>query len=175
MTTKTIFLDRDGVINKEINYLYKIEEFEFIDGVFEACKYLINLNYQIIIVTNQSGIARGYYSERDYQILNTWMLAQFKKNNIIIFDTFHCPHLPNSNCNCRKPKPGMFLEAKYKHNIDMKKSWLIGDKEVDIISANNSGISNTILVRSGHKINELNSNAKYILDSIYNASQVIVN
>jgi len=175
MTTKTIFLDRDGVINKEINYLYKIEEFEFIDGVFEACKYLINLNYQIIIVTNQSGIARGYYSERDYQILNTWMLAQFKKNNIIIFDIFHCPHLPNSNCNCRKPKPGMFLEAKYKHNIDMKKSWLIGDKEVDIISANNSGISNTILVRSGHKINELNSNAKYILDSIYNASQVIVN
>ena len=175
MTTKTIFLDRDGVINKEINYLYKIEEFEFIDGVFEACKYLINLNYQIIIVTNQSGIARGYYSERDYQILNTWMLAQFKKNNIIIFDIFHCPHLPNSNCNCRKPKPGMFLEAKYKHNIDMKKSWLIGDKEVDIISANNSGISNTILVRSGHKINELNSNALYILDSIYNASQVIVN
>jgi len=175
MTTKTIFLDRDGVINKEINYLYKIEEFEFIDGVFEACKYLINLNYQIIIVTNQSGIARGYYSERDYQILNTWMLAQFKKNNIIIFDIFHCPHLPDSNCNCRKPKPGMFLEAKYKHNIDMKKSWLIGDKEVDIISANNSGISNTILVRSGHKINELNSNAKYILDSICNASQVIVN
>ena len=175
MTLKTIFLDRDGVINKEVNYLHKIEDFEFIDGVFETCQYLENLNYKIIIITNQSGISRGYYSEKDFQIITNWMISEFKKNDINILDVFHCPHLPESNCNCRKPKPGMFLEAKYKYDIDIENSWLIGDKEVDIIAANSAGITNTILVKSGHKINEADSNAKYILDSIHQSNQVITN
>jgi len=175
MSIKTIFLDRDGVINKEINYLHKIEDFEFIDGVFETCRYLISLDYQIIVITNQSGISRGYYTEKDFQIITEWMIAEFQKNDIIILDIFHCPHLPNSNCNCRKPKPGMLLDAKYKHNIDMQNSWLIGDKEIDIIAANSSGITNTILVKSGHKINEVDSNAKYFLDSIQQSKQVILN
>ena len=175
MSIKTIFLDRDGVINKEINYLHKIDDFEFIDGVFETCQYLISLDCQIIVITNQSGISRGYYTEKDFQIITEWMIAEFQKNDIIILDIFHCPHLPNSNCNCRKPKPGMLLDAKYKHNIDMQNSWLIGDKEIDIIAANSSGITNTILVKSGHKINEVDSNAKYFLDSIQQSQQVILN
>ena len=175
MTIKTIFLDRDGVINKEINYLNKIDDFEFLDGVFETCQYLISLNYKIIIITNQSGIARGYYTVNDFQIITNWMITQFKKNAVNILDVFHCPHFPDSNCNCRKPKPGMLLEAKYKHNIDMQNSWLIGDREVDIIAANSSGITNTILVKSGHKINEVDSNAKYILESIHQSNEVIIN
>jgi len=175
MTIKTIFLDRDGVINKEINYLHKIKDFEFINGIFEACQYFKNLNYKIIIITNQSGISRGYYTENDFQIITNWMIAQFKKNDINILDVFHCPHTPNSNCNCRKPMPGMLLEAKYKHNINMKNSWMIGDKEADIIAANTAGITNTILVRSGHKINKADSNAKYILDSIDQSNKVIIN
>ena len=175
MSIKTIFLDRDGVINKEINYLHKIDDFEFIDGVFETCQYLISLGYKIIVITNQSGIARGYYTANDFQIITDWMIAQFKKNGVNILDVFHCPHLPHSNCNCRKPMPGMLLDAKYKHDIDMQNSWLIGDKENDIIAANSSGITNTILVKSGHKINELDSNAKYILESIYQSNEVIIN
>ena len=173
MSIKTIFLDRDGVINKEINYLHKIDNFEFIDGVFQACQYLISLGYKIIIITNQSGISRGYYTENDFKIITDWMKAEFKKNDITIFDIFHCPHLPDSNCNCRKPKPGMLLEAKYKHNIDMQNSWVIGDKEDDIKAANHAGIKNTILVRSGHKIDESNSNALQIIDSIKNIYEVI--
>ena len=175
MSIKTIFLDRDGVINKEKNYLYKIDDFEFIDGVFEACQHLINLDYKIIIITNQSGIARGYYSANDFQIITNWMIAEFKKNNVDILDVFHCPHSPSSNCDCRKPKPGMFIEAKNKHNIDMLKSWMIGDSERDIRAANLAGIKNTILVRSGHKINESNSNAMFFLDSINKTNQIIVN
>ena len=73
MAIKTIFLDRDGVINKEINYLYKIKDFKFIEGVFDSCKLFEKLEYRIIIITNQSGISRGFYTERDYQILTTWM------------------------------------------------------------------------------------------------------
>ena len=174
MAIKTIFLDRDGVINKEINYLHRIDDFKFIDGIFDACQHLISLGYKIIVVTNQSGIERGYFTKNDYEIIMNWMLTQFNKNGINILDVFHCPHLPDSNCKCRKPMPGMLLDAKAKYDIDMENSWLIGDKENDIIAANNSGISNTILVKSGHQINIKTSNAKYILDSIHQASQVII-
>ena len=173
MTIKTIFLDRDGVINKEINYLHKIEDFEFINGVFEACQYLENLNYKIIITTNQSGISRGYYTENDFQKITKWMLSQFNNNNIDILDVIHCPHLPSDFCDCRKPKPGMLLSAETKHNIDMENSWMIGDKENDIKAANNAGIINTILVKSGHEIDELNSKSKFILDSIKDIHQAI--
>ena len=173
MTIKTIFLDRDGVINKEINYLHKIEDFEFINGVFEACQYLESLNYKIIITTNQSGISRGYYTENDFQKITKWMLSQFNNNNIDILDVIHCPHLPSDFCDCRKPKPGMLLSAKTKHNIDMENSWIIGDRENDIQAANNAGIINTILVKSGHEIDEINSNSKFTLDSIKDVHQAI--
>ena len=173
MATKTIFLDRDGVINKEKNYLYKIESFEFINGVFYSCQYLEGLNYKIIITTNQSVISRGYYTESDFQKLTKWMLGQFNNNNIDILDVIHCPHLPSDFCDCRKPKPGMLLSAKTKHNIDMENSWMIGDKENDIQAAHNAGIRNTILVNSGHEIDELNSNSKFILNSIKDIHEVI--
>jgi D-glycero-D-manno-heptose 1,7-bisphosphate phosphatase len=173
MPIKTIFLDRDGVINKEIKYLHKIKDFEFIDGIFESCKYLKSLGYKIIIITNQSGISRGYFTKNDFQIITNWMIDQFNNNDIKILDVLYCPHLPNTKCNCRKPKPGMLFEAKKKHNINMNKSWLIGDKETDIIAANNAGINNTILVKSGHKINEKETNAKFILGSVSTLKNVI--
>ena len=173
MSIKTIFLDRDGVINKDINYLHKIDDFEFIDGIFDACLYFQSLGYKIIIITNQSGISRGYYSHSDYQKVTQWMLDQFKYKNINILDIFHCPHGPDSTCNCRKPKPGMFLNAKTKYNINMKNSWMIGDKEADVIAANAAGIDNTILVRSVHRIDESNSEASFFLDSIQQSKQII--
>jgi D-glycero-D-manno-heptose 1,7-bisphosphate phosphatase len=175
MATKTIFLDRDGVINKEVGYLHKIQDFEFIDGVFEACLYFQSLNYQIIIVTNQSGICRGYYDEDTFHVVNNWMLNQFKDQGVNILGVFFCPHAPESRCDCRKPKPGMFNQANDKYSIDMKKSWMIGDKEADIQAANAAGIQNTVLVKSGHEIDENNSNAKFILDSIKQVSTVIKN
>ena len=173
MPIKTIFLDRDGVINKEVNYLNKIDDFEFIDGIFDVCLYFQNLGYKIIIVTNQSGIYRGFFTEHDYQKVTQWMLNQFANEDINILDTFHCPHGPDSTCNCRKPKPGMFLNAKTKYNINMKNSWMIGDKEVDMIAANAAGIDNTILVRSGHRIDESNSRASFFLNSIQQSKQII--
>jgi len=173
MQPKAIFLDRDGVINKEKNYLYKKEDFEFIDGVFDACKYFQKLGYQLIVVTNQSGIARGYYQEEDFQKLTQWMLGQFINQGLRILDVFFCPHGPESTCNCRKPKPGMLLEARGKYNIDMKNSWMIGDKEADVRAANAAGIENTILVKTGHDIDEANSDAKFILKSMQDTIEII--
>ena len=173
MTIKTIFLDRDGVINKEVEYLFRISDFEFIEGVFNACLYFQQLDYKIIIISNQSGIARGYYTKSDYQKITEWMLNQFNIKGISILDILYCPHGPESSCDCRKPKPGMLIEAEYKYNISMKDSWMIGDKETDIKAANLAGITNTILVRSGQLIDESNTNSKFIVDSIKQSSEVI--
>ncbi len=169
---KAIFLDRDGVINIDKHYLYKIIDFEFIDGVFEALLYLQKLNYKLIIVSNQSGINRGFYQEADYQKLNSWLLQEFKKYNINVTSYF-CPHIDSDNCNCRKPKSGMLLNAQKHHNIDFSTSIMIGDKESDITSANNVGIQTTILVTTRKDINKTNSNAKFILKSIKYIQTVI--
>ena len=175
MAIKTIFLDRDGVINKEVNYLYRIEEFVFLDGIFEACNYFQSIGFEIIIITNQSGISQGFYSKNDFKILTDWMLEQFQNKNIKILDIFYCPHGQNSHCNCRKPMPGMILEAQKKHGIDLNLSWMIGDKESDIISANAAGVKNTILLRSGHKIDENSSKASFIENSILETLNTIIN
>lgn len=175
MPIKTIFLDRDGVINKEKNYLYKIDEFEFLDGIFDSCKYFLKLGYKIIIITNQSGIARGFYTEKEYNILSRWMINQFLEKKIEILDIFHCPHDQNAECSCRKPKPGMFLSAQKKHNINLSASWMIGDKEIDITSANAAGINQTILLRSGHKIDETCSKASFIENTILATLKIITN
>ena len=175
MPIKTIFLDRDGVINKEVNYLYRIEEFVFLDGIFEACKYFQSIGFEIIIITNQSGIGQGFYSKNDFKILTDWMLEEFQNKNIKILDIFYCPHSQNSHCNCRKPMPGMILEAQKKHGIDLNLSWMIGDKESDIISANTAGVKNTILLRSGHKIDEKSSKASFIKNSILETLNAITN
>ena len=142
-----LFLDRDGVINIEKNYLHKIEDFEFIEGIFELCRYYQERGYLIIVVTNQSGIARGYYSEDEFQALSRWMIDTFAKEGVEITALYHCPHHPDISgvCSCRKPAPGMLLEAASKYNIDLKNSLLVGDSERDIIAAHRAGISETYL------------------------------
>ncbi|MEA3330240.1 MAG: D-glycero-beta-D-manno-heptose 1,7-bisphosphate 7-phosphatase [Campylobacterota bacterium] len=144
---KALFLDRDGVVNIEKDYLYKIKDFEFIDGIFELCKYYQNIGYDIFIVTNQSGIARGYYSEDDFSILNSWMRNEFLKNSIEIKKVYYCPHHPDisGECSCRKPHAGMLLEAKKDFNIDLENSILVGDKERDIEAGLNAGLKETYL------------------------------
>ena len=161
---KALFLDRDGVINIEKNYLYKIEDFEFVDGVFEALLYAQSLGYKIFIITNQSGINRGYYSDDDFHILTNWMIDSFKEHHIDILDIQYCPHTPDENCNCRKPKTGMIDNILTHYNIDLEKSWLIGDKFSDIQCAKNANIKNTIQVRSGHTFDK--SEADFIIDKL---------
>ena len=162
---KAIFLDRDGIINKDHSYVYKKEDFEFCDGIFETLSYLVSLGYTLFIVTNQSGIGRGYYSEEDFNKLTAWMLEVFMQKGIKITKVYHCPHSPDENCICRKPKAGMFKRAKEEFGIDMKNSWMIGDKLSDIQAGKNAGIPNTIFVNSS-KCQEASYSIKSILDTI---------
>ena len=152
---KTLFLDRDGVINIEKDYLYKIEDFEFVDGIFELCKYYQDLGYIIIVVTNQSGIARKYYTENDFNLLTTWMISEFLKNSIEIKKVYFCPHHPDitGECECRKPHPKMLLDASIEFDIDMKNSVIIGDKERDIEAGLNAGLQKSYLFNENKKIN----------------------
>ena len=148
MKNKAVFLDRDGTINVDRDYIYKISDFEFIFGVPEALKLLQNAGYKLIIITNQSGIARGYYTEHDYEILNNWMINTLLDTfGVEILASYYCPHLPLSspdenveegmekyrkNCNCRKPKLGLFERAIQDFDIDIGHSYAIGDKLRDL-------------------------------------------
>lgn len=153
---KAIFLDRDGVINYDSGYVCQARDFQFIPGVFAACRQFIQLGYQIIIITNQSGIARAYYSESDFTQLNQWMLNQFEKHDVSIQGVYYCPHHAihglgqyKLDCNCRKPKPGMIEQAEYEHNIDLQQSILVGDKLSDIQAGKSAGIGTNLLVKTG--------------------------
>ncbi|MEA3373895.1 MAG: D-glycero-beta-D-manno-heptose 1,7-bisphosphate 7-phosphatase [Campylobacterota bacterium] len=137
-----LFLDRDGVINVDTAYLHKIEDFDFIDGIFDLCKRAQEKGYLIVVVTNQSGIARGHYSEEEFETLTHWMVEQFAEAGIQISGVYHCPHHPDITgpCRCRKPEPGMLLDAAEDLNIDLRQSLLVGDKERDIEAAIRSGV-----------------------------------
>lgn len=128
---KAIFLDRDGTINVDKNYLYKIEDWEFIDGVIEGLQILQKLGFKLIVITNQSGIARGYYTENDAKKVFDYMIDELKKYGVIIEKVYYCPHL-RGECNCRKPKLGLFYKAQNEFNIDFSKSYAIGDKTRDL-------------------------------------------
>ena len=170
---KAFFIDRDGVINVEKEYLYKCDDFEFIDGVFDALRYLQFRGYKLFIVTNQSGINKNLYTDEDFKILTSWMLNLLNKESIYISGIEYCPHTIEENCNCRKPKTGMIENIIRRFQIDLDESWLIGDKNTDIECANNAGIYNTIQVKSGHIFDEKKSIAKFIIESIKNIKDVI--
>ena len=165
---KVAFLDRDGTINTDYGYVVTREQFEFADGIFEVCHLLQDLGYKLIVVTNQSGIARGYYSEQDFLELSKWMYGQFDKQGVPLLDLFYCPHHPQAlvscyrkTCRCRKPSPGMIEQACDKYSIDLKKSIMIGDRVSDMQAAKAGGIGKFYLLN--HKIvvpNELGVSAQ---------------
>ncbi len=164
-TNKAIFLDRDGIINKDYSYVHKKENFDFCDGIFETLQHFLDLDYQLFVVTNQSGIGRGYYTQEEFEELTAWMLESFTCRGIKITKVYHCPHSPEANCNCRKPKIGMFEQAQKEFEIDMKNSWMIGDKKSDIEAGKNAGIPNTIFVNSS-TCRGASYSVKEILDTI---------
>lgn len=173
MKRRALFLDRDGVVNLEKNYVHKAEDFHFIDGIFEACKAFQEAGYLIVVITNQSGIGRGYYTEADFHGLNDWMKEEFKKHGITIDGIYFCPHHPEEaqgdyrvKCACRKPAPGMILRAAEELGIDLGGSVLVGDKESDIAAGLAAGVGRNYLVRSGHEVDEQNTKATKVLDAI---------
>ncbi len=137
---KAIFLDRDGTIIKNVPYLNDPEKIEFLPYVIESLKILISNGFTLFIVTNQSGVSRGLIKLKELEEIHKRIKEILKKEGIKIKDIVYCPHLPEENCNCRKPKTGLIEVLLKKYKIDLKKSYLIGDKDEDILLAKNMGI-----------------------------------
>lgn len=144
--TKAIFLDRDGVINIDKQYVARIEDFEFQNGIFDLLHFFQDAGYLLIVVTNQSGIGRGYYTQQDFDTLTQWKLKRLEDTGIYIDKIYHCPHAPEAACSCRKPAPGMLTAAQEEFQIDMQASWMIGDKKSDIDAGKNAGVGKTVFV-----------------------------
>ena len=156
---RAVFLDRDGVLNKDNGYVSQVDDFEFIDGVIEACKTLKEKGYLLVLITNQSGIARGYFTEEQFHTLTEWMDWSLADRGVDLDGIYYCPHHAEKgvgeykiDCDCRKPKPGMLFSAIEELDIDVKKSVLIGDKVSDIQAGIAAGVEINYLVRTGKGI-----------------------
>lgn len=154
---KAIFLDRDGTIIIDKHYLYQKEEVEFLPLAIRAMKRLQDAGYQLFIVTNQSGIARGMFSEKDMHQVHQHMKEILNKNDIQIIDIAFCPHAPKDNCQCRKPKPKMIIDLIKKYNIDPLKSYMIGDKISDVEAGENANVTGILLTNNPTHKNEYQS------------------
>ena len=147
MPNKAIFFDRDGTLNVDVHYLHDPRDFVWTPGAIEAIRWANEHGYLVIVVTNQSGIARGYYDEAAVHHLHDWMNTELEKHNAHIDAFYYCPHhtegkLPayTKSCDCRKPAPGMILRAIAEHDIDPAASWMFGDAESDVAAAENAGV-----------------------------------
>ncbi len=145
---KAIILDRDGTLIEDKDYAYKIEDFELLPGVIEGLK-ILQKNFLLFIVTNQSGIGRGYYTDKEFHKFNDHLIGILKENQIRIERTFYCPHVKEDKCECKKPKIKYIREIVDGWNVDIKNSWVIGDHPSDILFGINAG-SKTVYLISGH-------------------------
>lgn len=167
---KAVFMDRDGTINKEVNYLYNQNDFVFIAGAVEAIKIFHELGYHVFVITNQAGVAKGYYTEADVKILHQYIDESLAVEDTYVDAYYYCPHHPEGKvegykgeCNCRKPHIGMIEQALKDFDIDLSESIIVGDKEIDMQTGKNVGIGKSILVRSGHPVEE----GKTLANAIY--------
>lgn len=168
---RAVFLDRDGVIVEDYGYISKWNKNLLIQGSIEAIKLLNEHNFKVIVVTNQAGVAKGYFTEEDVILFHKLMKEYLENKGAIIDAIYYCCHDPNANCDCRKPKPGMLQKAEKEFNIDLSQSYMIGDKKSDIDAGNAVGIK-TMLVLTGHGTRELENgdydiNCDYMAENLY--------
>lgn len=170
---RAAFLDRDGVINKDIGYISEWAQFKFLDGAISAMKRLHQDGYLLFVITNQSGIARGYFSLSDFNELTLKMVRKLARAGVPIQHVYFCPHHKDGNiadlsieCSCRKPAPGLLLRAQIEFNIDMKNSVFFGDKFSDYEAANSAGVKNIYLIKSVYNSGKKRFKGKELFDSL---------
>ena len=161
MSRRAAFIDRDGVLNEERAFVHRIEDFAFVPGAIEALQALQAADYLLVVITNQSGIARGLYSEADYTALTAHMRERLQAVGVTLDAVEYCPHLADApveryrrDCDCRKPKPGMLTRAIQALDIDAPASFLVGDRLSDVEAGRAAGIGCCFLVRTGYPLTD---------------------
>jgi D-glycero-D-manno-heptose 1,7-bisphosphate phosphatase len=180
-----IFLDRDGTINTEVEYLSKPEQIELIPRSADAIREARDLGFKIVIVTNQSGIARGFLTEAQLSDVHAELTSRLLSQNARIDGIYYCPHHPSigagpyrKDCDCRKPKPGLIVRAARELDIDLTRSFSIGDRMSDVLAGKNAGLT-SLLVRTGYGTQELASlppgtpQIDHVADDLYGAIQYV--
>jgi len=152
--SKAAFIDRDGVINEDREFVYRSADFHFIPGSIEALRALRAADYRLVVITNQSGIGRGLFSEADYLELQAYMRLRLEQAGVVLDSIQYCPHAPDADCDCRKPRPGMLLRAIRELEIDPAPSVLIGDRAADIEAGRAASVGRCFLVRSGKQLSD---------------------
>lgn len=177
---KAIFLDRDGTLNIDYGYVHEIDNFKFIDGAIDALRELKKMGYMLVLVTNQSGIARGYFSEDQFLQLTEWMDWSLAEQDVDLDGIYYCPHHPEGkgeykeDCDCRKPKSGMLLQAIKELKIDPGQSVMVGDKIEDLKAGIGAKVKMNVLVRTGKPVTEEGERvADYVLDSIVDLPRIL--
>lgn len=177
---KAIFLDRDGTLNIDYGYVHEIDNFKFIDGAIDVLRELKKMGYMLVLVTNQSGIARGYFSEEQFLQLTEWMDWSLAEQDVDLDGIYYCPHHPEGKgeykeeCDCRKPKSGMLLQAIKELKIDPTQSIMVGDKVEDIKAGIGAKVKMNVLVRTGKTVTEEGERvADYVLDSIVDLPRIL--
>jgi D-glycero-D-manno-heptose 1,7-bisphosphate phosphatase len=177
-----LFLDRDGVINLDHAYVCRREDFEFVQGIFELCLEAKRLGFLIFVVTNQAGIGRGYYTEEEFLELTDWMCSVFAAEGCAIDHVYFCPYHPEhglgeykKEARCRKPEPGMILQAAREYGVDLARSVLVGDRETDILAGVAAGVGCNLLYASpgGNHRPETMTAAKAVLGSLDEVSSYL--
>ena len=179
---KAIFLDRDGTLNIDHGYVHQIDDFQFIENSIEALKELKAMGYLLVLVTNQSGIARGYFSEDQFLQLTEWMDWSLADRGVDLDGIYYCPHHPEGqgefrqDCDCRKPKPGMLLQAIKELKIDPEQSFMVGDKVEDLLAGEAAKVRYKILVKTGKPLTaQGEALADYVLASVADLPRIIKN
>jgi len=171
---KAIFLDRDGTINVDHGFVHRPEDFILIPGVTQGLKKMQELGLGLFVVTNQSGIGRGYYTLEQFKKVSEHFLGELSKHGVSIEKIYYCAHSPEEGCDCRKPNIKMVLDAKDDYDIDLKKSYFIGDKEADVLTGKKAGCK-TILVLTGKtkKESECRTKPDFVAEDLVEAARII--
>jgi D-glycero-D-manno-heptose 1,7-bisphosphate phosphatase len=166
-----VFLDRDGTLIRDVDYCGDPRDVHLFPGAAEALRKLKQAGYKLIIITNQSGIGRGYFNESAYRAVESEVIRQLGEK--LIDATYFCPHAPDHQCECRKPQPGMILQGARDHHLDLAKSFLIGDKQSDVECGHNAGVK-TVLVQTGYGAEGNAKSADLVADDLGQAADMIL-
>ncbi len=174
MANRAVFLDRDGTIAIDVSYCRRPEDFKLFPSTAKAIKLLNEYGYKVIVITNQSGVARGYFDEDTLDRIHQKMQRELTEEGARIDGIYYCPHHPDDSCECRKPKPKMILQAAKEHDIDLKQSFMVGDKPMDIQAGQNAGCR-TVLLPLDTGESEPGSSPDYTAPDLYAAALWIIN
>lgn len=174
MSNRAVFLDRDGTIARDVHYCRRPEDFELLPAVPEAIKHLNESGFKVVVITNQSGIARSYFTEEMLARIHQKMKQELAKGGAWVDGIYYCPHHPDDGCDCRKPKTALFLQAAKELHIDLSRSFVVGDMQMDVDAGKALGCKTVLLTTGPQEASSIVDPPDYTVNSLLEAAQCMI-